>query len=86
MLSITLDERGGDLGAGDIGKICLYHPQGLTLAVADTLAECARIAQACTGHEPNPAAICTTDDWDGKSLCAARIVTGDEYESGGMPA
>lgn len=36
--------------ASDIGRIALHRLGGDTLAIADTLDECVRIAEKCTGE------------------------------------
>ncbi len=71
--TVRVDEIDG-LDADDVGRVVLYHPHGNALAVEPTLEECVATAERCTGERIDLAAICTDDDWDGSSLCAARVV------------
>ena len=57
----------------DVGKIVLYHPQGMTLAVEDSVQECIRVAENCTGETIDIEAISADDNWSG-GLCVARVV------------
>lgn len=69
---ISIEDR-PELTMSDVGKLALYHPNGETLAIAETLAECIDIGQRITGDEIDIETVCTDDDWDLESLCAARI-------------